>query len=469
MPQHERTGCVGPPDTIHDAARGPPSSAKLYFEGQVTPRSILSHHVFLPCPAPLDSHVRFAQPPPARPNAHTNTKRKRGQETFHTKHAIQALHAASQQGRILSPTGQGRGASPIRMLFADVGQITILPARNNHRPSRCTFRRNCQVSTTALKYTRGLDSTRLAMQPYDVFMLIVLIAAAAFGAWKGMAWQLASIASVLLSSIVSLRFSGMLAPSLSAEEPWNQFLAMGILFAGTSLGVWIAFRFVAKVIDRVKLKEFDRQMGALFGAAKGVLYCLILTFFAVTLSEGTRQRVLDSRSGYYAAVLVQKGTPLMPEKVRNALGKYIQKLDDGLNPDTPPMTPDSQLEDLGKEIVNTAVADTKLAFPPLGQLPAPPEQPAQPQQQAWGQVDQLGRQIESAYEQQVDQFGQKVGDAVGQQVDQFGRQIGSTLDQNYNQIRSSMDQTGEQIRSDFRRGYDAVGRRIQQAPMQPIQ
>ena len=51
------------------------------------------------------------------------------------------------------------------------------------------------------------------MQPYDIFMLIVLVAAAAFGAWKGMAWQLASIASVLLSSIVSLRFAGLLAPS----------------------------------------------------------------------------------------------------------------------------------------------------------------------------------------------------------------------------------------------------------------
>ncbi|MHB8900185.1 MAG: CvpA family protein, partial [Thermoguttaceae bacterium] len=177
------------------------------------------------------------------------------------------------------------------------------------------------------------------MQPYDILMLIVLVGAAAFGAWKGVAWQIASLASVLLSGIVAMRFSGLLAPSLSAEEPWNQFLAMGILFAGTSLAVWIAFRFVAKGIDRVKLKEFDRQMGALVGTAKGILYCLILTFFAVTLSEGTRQRVLASRSGYYAAVLVQKGTPLMPEKVRAALGKYIQKLDEGLSPIAPPVTP----------------------------------------------------------------------------------------------------------------------------------
>lgn len=314
------------------------------------------------------------------------------------------------------------------------------------------------------------------MQPYDIFMLIVLVGAAAFGAWKGMAWQLASIASVVLSSIVALRFAGLLAPSLSAEEPWNQFLAMGILFAGTSLGVWISFRFVAKMIDRVKLKEFDRQMGALFGAAKGVLYCLILTFFAVTLSESTRQRVLDSRSGYYAAVLVQKGTPMMPEKVRNALGKYIQKLDEGLNPDTPLSAPTDEMEDAAEAIANTAVAQTETALAPLGQLPslpALPEQPAQPQQQAWGQLNQLGQQVGAAFNQQVDQFGQQVGAAVQQhveqQVDQFGRQIGSAIDQNLNQFQSTVDQAQQQIQTDYRRGYDALGRRIQQAPMQPIQ
>ena len=73
------------------------------------------------------------------------------------------------------------------------------------------------------------------MQPYDIFMLIVLVGATAFGAWKGMAWQLASIGSVILSAIVALRCGGLLAPHISAEEPWNEFLAMAVLFAGTSL------------------------------------------------------------------------------------------------------------------------------------------------------------------------------------------------------------------------------------------
>jgi membrane protein required for colicin V production len=305
------------------------------------------------------------------------------------------------------------------------------------------------------------------MQPYDIFMLIVLVGAAVFGAWKGMAWQLASIGSVVVSTIVALKFSGLLAPSLSAEEPWNQFLAMGILFASTSLGVWIAFRFVAKAIDRVKLKEFDRQMGALFGAGKGVLYCLILTFFAVTLSEGTRQRVLDSRSGYYATVLVQKGTPMMPEKVRSALAKYIQKLDEGLNPNTPPATPTDQLKDLGDKILNTELADEKLPFALPGQLPIGPEQPAYAQP-ASGQFEAWRRQAGAALNEHVDQLGSDVDAAIQQRVNDAGRQMGDALDQNLNDFRSSVDRSANQIQTEVDRGFEELGRRIQQAPMEPV-
>ncbi len=50
------------------------------------------------------------------------------------------------------------------------------------------------------------------MQGYDVVMLIVLAAAMFFGAWKGFAWQLASLASLIVSYFAALRFSGQLAP-----------------------------------------------------------------------------------------------------------------------------------------------------------------------------------------------------------------------------------------------------------------
>ena len=174
------------------------------------------------------------------------------------------------------------------------------------------------------------------VQPYDILMLLVLVSAAIFGAWKGMAWQLASLGSVVLSCMVSIRFSGMVAPYISDHKPWNRVIAMLILYLVTSLAVWLVFRLIARAIDRVRLKEFDRQIGSLFGLAKGVLLCLVITFFAVTLSETARQTVLKSRSGYYTAVLIHRATPVLPEEIRSVLGKYIEQLDRGLDPDTAP-------------------------------------------------------------------------------------------------------------------------------------
>ena len=92
---------------------------------------------------------------------------------------------------------------------------------------------------------------------------------------------------------------------------------------------------MAGVIDRVKLKEFDRQMGALFGLAKGVLFCVVITFFAVTLSENLRQTVLGSFSGRAIAVLIKNATPVLPQEVTGVLGKYIEELDRRLDPNEP--------------------------------------------------------------------------------------------------------------------------------------
>jgi membrane protein required for colicin V production len=179
----------------------------------------------------------------------------------------------------------------------------------------------------------------LPLQPYDIFMLAVIVLTTIFGAWKGMAWQIASLASLVVSSLVAMHFGGPLAPYFSQREPWNRFLAMLVLYVLTSLIIWLGFRVIAGMIDRVHLREFDRQIGAFFGLAKGVLLCLVITFFAVTLSEAARQTVLRARSGYYIARFIQRANPVMPEEVRSLLGKYIDELDRKLDPATPPDQP----------------------------------------------------------------------------------------------------------------------------------
>lgn len=166
------------------------------------------------------------------------------------------------------------------------------------------------------------------MQIYDLIMIAVLVAAMVFGAWKGFVWQLASLASLVVSYFVALRFSSNLAPHLSGQEPLNRFLAMLLIYVACGLVIWILFRMLSGLIDRVKLKEFDRQMGALTGLAKGAFLCVAITFFAVSLSgEHFRQSILESRSGCYIGHFIERLDSIMPKGMHEAVHPILERLD----------------------------------------------------------------------------------------------------------------------------------------------
>jgi membrane protein required for colicin V production len=92
---------------------------------------------------------------------------------------------------------------------------------------------------------------------------------------------------------------------------------------------------VSRFIDRLRLKEFDRQIGALFGFTKGILLCVIITLFAVALLGDTqRKAIVRSRSGYYIAHLLDRSQLVMPREISDVLQPYIHSLDERL--DDPP-------------------------------------------------------------------------------------------------------------------------------------
>lgn len=165
-----------------------------------------------------------------------------------------------------------------------------------------------------------------ALHFYDFLMLAVIVLSTVFGAWKGMAWQLAAVASLLLSAAVAVRLGDPLMAYIDLAPPWNRCVAMVALFLATSLAVWLLFRVVSGIIDRVRLKEFDRQIGALLGAAKGVLWCAVITFVMVVFVESSRPKVLRTYSGYYTARLIQQASPVLPPEIAEVLDRYIQEV-----------------------------------------------------------------------------------------------------------------------------------------------
>jgi len=103
---------------------------------------------------------------------------------------------------------------------------------------------------------------------------------------------------------------------------------MLLLYVGTSFAIWIGFRLFSGMIDKVKLKEFDRHLGAIFGMLKGSILCLLITMFGMTLLGSQQQAAIcQSKSGYFIAQVLQRADGVLPQEVNDVVGPYLEQLD----------------------------------------------------------------------------------------------------------------------------------------------
>jgi membrane protein required for colicin V production len=218
------------------------------------------------------------------------------------------------------------------------------------------------------------------MQNYDLLMLGVLVAATIFGFWKGMAWQLASLASLVVSYFASLKFGDQLAPLFGQQAPLNKFAAMLAIYVATSFIIWMLFRLVSGAIDKVKLETFDQQLGAMFGFAKGVLLCVGITFFAVTFFPGQAEAIIGSQSGHYIVALLDKAHSVCPPEFHQVVDPYLNKIEQRLNPNFQPHGQDAQAGWPTQPASGwSQTASPQAALP----QPAPPQLQQPPTQFGW--------------------------------------------------------------------------------------
>jgi membrane protein required for colicin V production len=161
-------------------------------------------------------------------------------------------------------------------------------------------------------------------------MLGILAVAAVIGFFKGFVWQLAWIVGIVVSGFVAIRFGGVVAPYFGQQPPWNRLVAMLALYAASSVGVGFFFKLVAGLIDKVHLSSFDHQLGLVFGAAKGLLMCIVVTFFAVTLAPDYRPQIVGSRSGRIMADLIVRADSLLPPDIHELVEPFIRQFEEKL-------------------------------------------------------------------------------------------------------------------------------------------
>ena len=74
----------------------------------------------------------------------------------------------------------------------------------------------------------------------------------------------------------------------------------------------------------------------MFGFAKGVLLCMGITFFAVTLWPAQGEAIVGSQSGHYIVALLDKAHSVFPPEIHQVVDPYLNKIEQRLNPNFQP-------------------------------------------------------------------------------------------------------------------------------------
>ncbi len=164
---------------------------------------------------------------------------------------------------------------------------------------------------------------------YDALMLLLIFVGVIQGAWRGMAWQLAPIASLVLGYIISYPLSISMAQYFG-KPPLNRLWAMIAIYLLVSLFVYMVARSIRHSLEKLKLIEFDRHLGALLGGVKAVLFSVAITIGLITVSDQAREVILKSESSTIAARLMNTISPILPEQLNALVEPYVKNLNDHL-------------------------------------------------------------------------------------------------------------------------------------------
>lgn len=161
------------------------------------------------------------------------------------------------------------------------------------------------------------------MTPYDAAMAGLIVAGMVWGACRGVTWQIASIASLVLGYTVSHPLSIPLAPSFPGDPVVARALAMLTVYLAVSGGIFLAAWAVRATLSRLKFEAFDRHLGMVLGGMEGALLGLVLTLFVVSLAPAARRPIFQSPTGKVVGQLMGALGPVLPGEARDVLAPFL--------------------------------------------------------------------------------------------------------------------------------------------------
>ena len=169
------------------------------------------------------------------------------------------------------------------------------------------------VCISRARRNNGITRMPDSLNPFDLFVIVIAVLSTFWGGMRGVVSQITSILSWLASWYVATHYYTFVARFIDQDSEWRVPASMVITFIVTALAIRLASNFIKQIVSFAGLKEFDRQMGALFGLCKGLLLCFMVAFLAVVASEKSRAVVENAKTGPFFVKSVAYVQDKLPE------------------------------------------------------------------------------------------------------------------------------------------------------------
>ena len=170
------------------------------------------------------------------------------------------------------------------------------------------------------------------MTIYDGVMALIVVYTVVHGFWRGAAWQIAPIVSLVAGYMIAMPMS-VTAAHWFGQPPLNRLFALVTIYILVSLTVYLFFRSFREGVEKAKLTEFDQHFGAILGGLKGLLVTLSATCILLIYVPPSREIILKSESSSIASKLISTIYPVLPHAMHVLLEPYLHKLGDQLHLD----------------------------------------------------------------------------------------------------------------------------------------
>jgi len=153
-------------------------------------------------------------------------------------------------------------------------------------------------------------------------MVGLILAGMIWGVFRGVTWQLASLASLVLAYLFSYEVSLFIAPYIPARPAIQRAGSMLAAYIVMSAGVFFVAWTIRATLKKLKFEAYDRHLGMLLGGIEGALLGIVGTLFVVGLSPGSRDPIFSSVSGRVVARVMDSAGPVLPAEVRDVVTPF---------------------------------------------------------------------------------------------------------------------------------------------------